>query len=108
MRKMLSDIFTDAGHNVIGQAANGEEAVNQFSELSPDLVTMDVMMRLKNGVEAVREIIAAAPAAKIVMISSIGQESMVVEAMTAGAGDYVVKPFRTDDVLSAANRLLED
>lgn len=106
MRQMLCDIFEEAGFEIVRQAADGQEAVDGFRELRPDVVTMDVVMPEKNGVEAVREIIAEDPGARIVMVSAIGQESMIVEAMTAGACEYIVKPFQKDDVLDAVRRSL--
>ena len=108
MRRMLADLFEEAGLEVVGEAGDGQEAVALFEELNPDFVTMDVVMPNMNGVEAVRRILKADPDACIVMVSAIGQESMIVEAMDAGARDYIVKPFRKEDVLAAVERLLED
>ena len=106
MRTMLSDILTQAGFAVIGQAQTGEEAVNKFKELQPDLVTMDIVMPDMGGIEAVRKIIAEYPDAKILMCSAMGQQSLVVEAIQAGARDFVVKPFQPSRVLEAVQRVL--
>lgn len=106
MRTMLSDILTQAGFAVVGQAQTGEEAVNKFKELLPDLVTMDIVMPDMGGIEAVRRIVAEYPDAKILMCSAMGQQSLVVEAIQAGARDFVVKPFQPSRVLEAVQRVL--
>lgn len=106
MRTMLSDILTQAGFAVVGQAQTGEEAVARFKELQPDLVTMDIVMPDMGGIEAVRRIIAEYPEAKILMCSAMGQQSLVVEAIQAGARDFVVKPFQPSRVLEAVQRVL--
>ncbi|MGQ0814671.1 MAG: response regulator [Gemmatimonadota bacterium] len=106
MRTMLSDILTQAGFAVIGQAQTGAEAVDKFKELQPELVTMDIVMPDMGGIEAVRKIIADYPDAKILMCSAMGQQSLVVEAIQAGARDFVVKPFQPSRVLEAVQRVL--
>lgn len=106
MRTMLADILTQAGFAVVGQAQTGEEAVNRFKELLPDLVTMDIVMPDMGGIEAVRRIVADYPDAKILMCSAMGQQSLVVEAIQAGARDFVVKPFQPSRVLEAVQRVL--
>lgn len=105
MRNMLKDIFTNAGHDVIGEAANGDEAVAKYSELKPDLVTMDIVMPQKSGIEALREIREQDPDAKIVMCSALGQDALVVEAVQSGAKDFIVKPFKEDRVLDVVRRV---
>lgn len=107
MRQMIRDILEEAGYKVIAEAQNGEEAVAKYGQHRPDLVTMDVLMPQKNGVEAVRDIVKSWPAARIFMISSVGQESLIKEALDAGAADFVVKPFRKEDVTDAAKRVLD-
>ena len=106
MRTMLSDILSNAGFSVVGQAQTGSEAVAKFKELQPDLVTMDIVMPDMGGIEAVRAIIAEFPEAKILMCSAMGQQSLVVEAIQAGARDFVVKPFQPSRVLEAVQRVL--
>ena len=106
MRKMLGDVLAKAGHEVIGEGANGNEAVEQFQELRPDIMTLDITMPEKDGLTALREILALEPAAKIVMCSALGQESKVLEAIKAGAKDFVVKPFQPDRVLDAIGKAL--
>ncbi len=101
MREMLCDILTEGGHEVVAEAADGNEAVSAFQEHQPDIVTLDIVMPRKSGLEALREIIAAHPGAKVIMCSALGQEALVMEALDAGASDFVVKPFKPDQVLAA-------
>ena len=105
MRNMLRDIFTRAGFQVVGEAANGVEAVDRYRQLNPDLVTMDIVMPLKSGIEALQEIKAADEAARVVMVSALGQDSLVVEAVQAGARDFIVKPFQEARVLEVVRRV---
>lgn len=106
MRTMIADILTQAGYKVIGEAESGVEAVRRYRELKPDLVTMDIVMPEMGGIDAVREIIKEAPDARILMCSAMGQQALVVEAIQAGAKDFVVKPFQPARVLEAVQRLL--
>lgn len=108
MRNMIKDIFASGGYEVVGEAANGLEAVERFKELKPDLVTMDIVMPFKSGIEATREIVKLDQRATILMCSALGQESLVMEAIEAGATDFIVKPFRTDDVLAVAKKVLDE
>ena len=107
MRKMLGDVLAKAGHEVIGEGANGNEAVDQFQSLKPDIMTLDITMPEKDGLAALREILALDATAKIVMCSALGQESKVLEAIKAGAKDFVVKPFQPDRVLDAIGKALD-
>jgi two-component system, chemotaxis family, chemotaxis protein CheY len=104
MRTMLKTIITKAGHTVAGEASNGKEAVEMYSEVKPDLVTMDITMPEMNGIEAVRAIRQTDKQANIIMFSAMGQQSMVVEAIQAGAKDFVVKPFDEKRVLEAISK----
>ena len=106
MRKMVSDALTKGGHEVVGEGANGEEAVAQYQELKPELTTLDITMPEKDGLEALREIVALDPNAKVIMCSALGQESKVLEAVKSGAKDFVVKPFQADRILDAAAKAL--
>jgi two-component system chemotaxis response regulator CheY len=105
MRNMLKDIFTRAGHEVIGEAANGVDAVDRFRELRPDLVTMDIVMPLRSGIEALQEITQEDPGACVVMCSALGQDALVVEAVQAGARDFIIKPFQEKRVLEVVDRI---
>ena len=98
MRNMLKDIFVEGSFEIAGEAANGIEAVEKFKELSPDLVTMDIVMPFKSGIEATREILELDAKALVVMCSALGQEALVMEAIEAGAADFIVKPFKAEDV----------
>ena len=106
MRNIIKDIFSSGGFEVVGEAANGLEAVEKFRELKPDLTTMDLVMPFKNGIEATREIVKADPKAVVIMCSALGQEAMVMEAIEAGAVDFIVKPPRAEDVLSVVKKVL--
>ena len=106
MRTMISDILVQAGFEVVGEAETGVQAVQRYRELHPDLVTMDIVMPDMGGIEAVREICRDDPDAKILMCSAMGQQALVVEAIQAGAKDFVVKPFQPSRVLEAVQRVL--
>jgi len=106
MRMMLKNILVGSGYEVIGEADNGAKAVEQFKLLKPDLVIMDIIMPEMGGIDAVREIVKSNPSAKILMCSSMGQQSLVVEAIQAGAKDFIVKPFQPSNVLEAVKKAL--
>jgi two-component system chemotaxis response regulator CheY len=106
MRKMVTDALTSGGHEIVGEAGNGTEAVAQYQALRPDVMTLDITMPEKDGLAALKEIIAVDPAAKVVMCSALGQESKVLESIKSGAKDFVVKPFQADRVLSAIEKAL--
>ena len=106
MRMMLKDILTKGGHQIVGEAADGVEAINQYRKLIPDLVTMDITMPNMEGVEAVKHIKQENPNARIVMCSAMGQQLMVVQAIQAGAKDFIVKPFQAERVLEAVKKAL--
>ncbi|MDF2605956.1 MAG: two-component system response regulator [Bacillales bacterium] len=93
MRMQLKNMVTKLGHEVVGEAENGLVAIKKYKELKPDLVTMDITMPEMSGIEAVKEIININPNAKIVMCSAMGQQSMILDAIQAGAKDFIVKPF---------------
>ena len=106
MRKMVGDALSGGGHEIVGEAATGLEAVERYAQLRPDVMTLDITMPEKDGLAALREIIAADPAAKVVMCSALGQESKVLESIKLGAKDFVVKPFQPERVLSAIEKAL--
>ena len=106
MRKMVSDALDKGGHEVVGEAGNGVEAVARFQELKPDLMTLDITMPEKDGLTALAEIVAADPSARVVMCSALGQEAKVLEAIKLGAKDFVVKPFQPDRVIEAVGKAL--
>jgi two-component system chemotaxis response regulator CheY len=106
MRTMVKDILTQAGFTVLGEAENGQQAVDQYKKLKPDLVTMDIIMPEMGGIEAVKKIMEGDPEARILMCSAMGQQALVLEAIQAGAKDFVVKPFQPSRVLEAVQRVL--
>ena len=106
MRNMIKDIFLSGGFEVVGEAANGLEALEKYKELRPDLTTMDIVMPFKSGIEATKEILALDDKALIIMCSALGQESLVMEAIEAGAADFVVKPFKAEDVQRVVEKVL--
>jgi two-component system, chemotaxis family, chemotaxis protein CheY len=106
MRKMVTDALTGGGHEVVGEAGNGAEAVARYQELRPDVMTLDITMPEKDGITALQEIIAVDPDAKVIMCSALGQESKVLESIKLGAKDFVVKPFQADRVLGAVAKAI--
>lgn len=107
MRVTLKNILTKNGYEIAGEAANGRESVELYKTTRPDLVTMDITMPEMDGISAVREIRSFDPNAKIIMCTAMGQKNMVMEAVTAGARDFIVKPFQPEKVLEAVNKLLD-
>ena len=106
MREMLRDILNEGGYEVVAEAADGNEAISAYTEHHPDLVTLDIVMPRRSGLEALREIVAGDPGACVVMCSALGQEALVMEALDAGAQDFVVKPFKPDHVLEVVGKAL--
>jgi len=106
IRLLLRDILTHNGHRVVGEASDGVEAILKYRELRPDIVTMDIVMPQTNGIQAVRAIKAEYPKARIVMISALGQQKLVMESIRAGAKDFIVKPFNERTVVDIINKAL--
>ena len=106
MRMMIKDILQKNGFEVIGEGSNGIQAVELYKQEKPDVVTMDITMPDMDGIEAVKQIKAFDPNAKIIMCSAMGQQSMVMDAIKAGARDFIVKPFQADRVLEAINKVI--
>lgn len=110
MRKMLSDIVKKEGFEICAEAENGKDAIDKYRQFAPDVVTMDIVMPKVDeidGIGAVKEIVKGDPKAKIIMVSAMGQHSLVVEAIQAGAKDFVTKPFQPSRVIEAINRILK-
>jgi len=107
MRQMIREILEAEGLEVVGEAVDGVEAIDQFSKLHPDLVTMDIVMPRRSGIDAVKGILELDPRARIVMCSALGQETLVMEALQAGARDFIVKPFKPDNVIATLTKVLE-
>lgn len=106
MRMMIKDILTKNGYEVVGEAQDGAEAVEKYKELSPDLVTMDITMPEMDGITALKQIKEIDPNAIIIMCSAMGQQAMVIDAIQAGAKDFIVKPFQADRVIEAIQKAL--
>lgn len=106
VRKILKEILQDGLFEVIGEAADGHEAVNLYTQFKPDIVTMDIVMPKLGGIEATRKICDMDNEARIVVVSAMNQETMVMDAISAGARDYILKPFSAPDVLNTLNRIL--
>ncbi|MFT9847647.1 response regulator [Aneurinibacillus sp. REN35] len=106
MRMMIKGFLTKHGYTIADEASNGAEAVEKYKQVSPDLVTMDITMPEMDGIEAVKAIRQMDPNAKIIMCSAMGQQNMVVQAIQAGARDFIVKPFQEDRVIEAIKKVL--
>ncbi|MFB5067210.1 MAG: response regulator [Candidatus Wallacebacter cryptica] len=104
MRMTLRNVIQKNGFQVIGEAADGEEAVSKYKELRPDLVTMDITMPKMDGITAIKEIVKFDPDARIIVCSAMGQKPMVIEALNAGARDFLVKPFDAQRVIEALHK----
>lgn len=108
VRHTLRDIFQEAGFLVVGEACDGIEAIQQYEKLRPDLVTMDLVMPKLSGIDATRQIVKINGAARVLIISAMGQESLVMEGVNAGARDFLLKPFTAMDVIRAAQHVLQE
>jgi two-component system, chemotaxis family, chemotaxis protein CheY len=106
MRMMIKEILTKNGYEVVGEAQDGVQAVEKYKELRPDLVTLDITMPEMDGVNALRQIRAFDPNANVIMCSAMGQQAMVIDAIQAGAKDFIVKPFQAERVIEAINKIL--
>jgi len=106
MRMMLKDILTKSGYNIVGEAENGVKAIEKYKELKPDLTILDITMPEMDGIEAAKGIKAVDSSAIIIMCSAMGQQSMVIESIQAGARDFIVKPFQATRVLEAVQKVI--
>ena len=107
MRQIIRDILESDGHEIVAEASDGVQAAEEWKKHHPDLVTMDIVMPRRSGIDAVRAIVAVDATARVVMCSALGQETLVTEALQAGASDFIVKPFKPDAVLATLRRVLE-
>ena len=105
VRKTIAKILTDANYQVVGEAEDGNAAIQMYKKLRPDLVTMDIVMPNMGGIEAARKICQMDKSARVVMISAMEQESLIMEAINAGARDYILKPFSADEILKTLERV---
>ena len=106
MRRVLRDILTSEGYNIVAEAESGENAFLKYKKLNPDLVTMDLIMGGKSGIDSAREIVTYNKTAKIIMISAMGQETQIEEAIQAGVKGFIVKPFKKEQIISEVKRVL--
>lgn len=106
IRNLLRDCLIEGGFEIVGEAVNGEDAVNKYKILKPDVVTMDIVMPVKSGIDAVKEIMDYDPKAKVIMCSALGQEILVMDAIEAGAKDFIVKPFNADNLIKVIKKVL--
>jgi two-component system chemotaxis response regulator CheY len=107
IKMVLRDLVEKAGFRVVGEASNGEEAVQMFQDSHPDLVLLDITMPKMDGLTALKRIMEIDPAARVIMCSALGQQQLMVQAMQLGAKDFIVKPFRPERVLEAIKRTLD-
>ncbi|NLA57360.1 MAG: response regulator [Firmicutes bacterium] len=105
MRMTLRNVLEKNGFEVVGEAADGEEAVALYTELRPDVVTMDITMPKMDGITAIRKILEIDPNAKVIVCSAMGQKPMVIEALNAGAKDFLVKPFQPERIIEALRKV---
>ncbi len=106
-RKILRTTLSENGHEIIGEAGNGQEALTQLKTLSPDIITLDITMPQMDGLQALAEIRNTYPDIKVVMVSAAGQKAKVMEALKQGAVDFLQKPFQPEDVLQLINRIAD-
>ena len=107
MYEMLENLIDKNRFEVVGYAADGEEAVKKFKELTPDLITMDILMPRMNGIRSIKEIRRMNPRARILVISALSDPDLIKEAMTAGASDYITKPFSVSDLKARISKVIE-
>lgn len=106
MRMMIKDVLSKNGFEICGEAENGARAIEKYKELNPELVIMDITMPEVDGIQAVKEIKKINGAAKVIMCSAMGQQAMVIEAIQAGAKDFIVKPFQAERIIEAVKKVL--
>jgi len=105
MRISIKNMLTKNGYEVVGEAENGAVAVQMYQDLSPDIVTMDITMPEMTGLDALKEITKIDPQSKVVMVSAMGQEAMVRDAIVSGAKGFIVKPFKEEGIIAAIKKL---
>lgn len=107
-RRIIKEILTSAKYVVVAEASNGDEAIQLYKKHKPDFVTMDVVMPVRGGIEAARQIADDDKNARIIMVSAMGHEQLLMEAINAGARDYILKPFSPEDLLRAVEKVLQE
>lgn len=104
-RKILRGILEGAGHEVIGEAVDGQDGVDKYKELSPDIVTLDITMPVLDGLESLKAIKVIDPNARVIMVTAAGQQSKMVDAIKLGATEFVTKPLEPDVILAMVNKV---
>ena len=107
-RRFLRNMLEEAGHQIEGEAVNGQEGIDKYKQLKPDLVTMDITMPVLDGIEAVGEIMEYDADAKVIMVTAAGQKTNMVEALKRGAADFIQKPFESEVILKVVEKVLEE
>ena len=107
IKLVLRELVEKAGFRVVGEASNGEEAVELYQDKRPDVVLLDITMPKMDGLTALKQILKVDPEAKVIMCSALGQQSLMVQALQLGAKDFIVKPFREERVIAAIKRILD-
>ena len=108
IRLLQKEVLTEGGYQIVGEASSGREAVEKYQALAPDAVILDITMPGMNGLGAMQEILALDPEARVLICSAVGQQSVILEAIQAGAKDFIVKPFKPERLASAIHRVLEE
>ena len=108
MRMIQKEILTEKGYEVVGEASDGLEAIEKYTELKPDIVVLDITMPNMNGLEAMKKILKIDPKAKIIVCSALGQQKLIVEAIQSGVKDFIVKPFKPERMFSAIEKALKN
>lgn len=106
MRLVLRRILTQAGHEVVGEGKDGVEAVELYAQKRPDVMTLDIVMPRQNGIESVKQIMEFDPNARIIMVTALGQEAFVLDAIKNGAREFIIKPFRNEEIVKAVMKTL--
>ena len=106
MRMMLKKVLIDNGHEIVGEAGDGMEAVQLYRQHKPDLITMDITMPKMDGIQAVAHIHEENPLARIIMVTALGQRAIITDALKAGASDFIVKPFDAEQVIAMIKKVL--
>lgn len=107
IRKELRDILTQAHFQIVGEAADGNEAIEFYNKLRPDIVTMDIVMPYANGIDTTRKLIKLDKNARVVVVSAMGQEHVVMDAIAAGVRDYIMKPFSAQDIVKTLEKIFQ-
>ena len=105
-RKMLRNVLEESGHVIVGEAVNGQEGVQQFQALKPELVTLDITMPIVDGIEALKMIRAFSKDVKIIMVTAAGQKNKMIECIKEGADEFLTKPYEPDEVVNVVSKVL--